>query len=285
MHPPNRPHGLAELVRAYDVFLVDQFGTLHDGQRPYPGAIDALHRLRAAGKRVVLLSNSGKRAAPNAIRLERLGILADAYDESFTSGEVAWRMLRDGQVKLALGRRRCLLISRDADRSTIEGLDLTQVDSAEDADLVVIGGSEGEHVALDRYAEMLAPALRRGIPALCANPDRTMLTEQGMAFGAGRIAELYQELGGEVAWIGKPYPEVYRVALAAIGDPPPGRVLCIGDSVEHDVVGARRGGCAAALVMTGIAEGADAAELAARFGAIPDFVLARFAWDEAAAGA
>lgn len=42
--------------------LLDQFGCLHDGQKPYPGAIDAVSALAAAGLQILLLSNSSRRA-------------------------------------------------------------------------------------------------------------------------------------------------------------------------------------------------------------------------------
>ena len=67
---------LSELARRFDVFLVDQFGVLTDGVRLYPGALDALRALRAAGRRVALLSNSGRRASLNAERLAAMGIPA-----------------------------------------------------------------------------------------------------------------------------------------------------------------------------------------------------------------
>ncbi len=58
--------------------------------------------------------------------------------------------------------------------------------------------------------------------------------------GAGAIASLYEELGGKVTWIGKPYPAIYRHAARLIGSPQ--RILCIGDSAEHDVAGGRNAG-------------------------------------------
>ena len=108
-----------------------------------------------------------------------------------------------------------------------------------------------------------------------------MLTSRGPRFGAGRIAELYEELGGPVTRIGKPYPEIYAAALADLNDPDPARVVGIGDSVEHDVAGAKGVGVSAALVRSGIhAELSDdemAAEFAAR-GVVPDYIVPAFRW-------
>jgi len=271
---------LAALAATHDVFLVDQFGTLHDGVRLYPQALAALRALRRAGRRVVLLSNSGKRAAANARRLERLGIPPDAYDRFVTSGEAAWQMLHDRRLPAAAGARRCLLLSRDGDRSAIDGLDLEPVADAADAELVIIAGSEGERLPLAHYRALLEQAAARRLPALCLNPDRTMLTALGPAFGAGRIAELYEALGGTVTWIGKPHREIYDTVLTALGEPERARVIGVGDSVEHDIAGARAAGCHAALVRAGIIAGADDEAIAAecrRYGAWPDAMLDAFA--------
>ena len=82
--------GLGAIAQSFDLFLIDQFGVLHDGHRPYDGAVDCLKRLKAAGKTVVLLSNSGKRASANVARLEQFGFPRSAFDHVVTSGEVAW---------------------------------------------------------------------------------------------------------------------------------------------------------------------------------------------------
>jgi HAD superfamily hydrolase (TIGR01459 family) len=272
---PRRLRGLFDLLPHYDAFVLDQFGTLHDGSALYPSAVAALRALRAAGKRVAMLSNSGKRAADNARRLTRLGVPEDVFDIVLTSGEVGFGLIAAGRVPATHGRRRCLLLERDGDGSLLEGLDLEAV-PADQAELLLIAGSEGERRSLGAYAEELAPLARRGVPAVCLNPDRTMLTPSGFAFGAGQIGELYQRLGGAVTWIGKPYAEVFAATLAALGNPPPGRVVVVGDSVEHDIAGARAAGCAAWLVRTGIIAGADDAAIAEecrRFGAVPDGIL------------
>ena len=269
---------VADLLPLYDAFLLDQFGTLHDGQAAYPGVPGALQAMRAAGKRVAVLSNSGKRSADNAARLARLGLPAALFDAVVTSGEVARTLLAEGRIESARGARRCLLLERDGDGSVLDGLGLA-VGPAADAELVIIAGSEGERRPLESYAGQLAPLARAGRPALCLNPDRTMLTAQGLAFGAGRIAELYESLGGPVTWIGKPHPDIFATALAALGNPPPARVAVVGDSVEHDIAGARAAGCAGWLVLSGIAAGLDHAQLSAEFrrvGAAPVGILAAF---------
>ncbi|RUW87363.1 TIGR01459 family HAD-type hydrolase, partial [Mesorhizobium sp. M8A.F.Ca.ET.023.01.1.1] len=53
MKKVERLDGIGPLAQRYQVFLLDQFGVLHDGQAPYPGAAEALSTLKRAGKTVV----------------------------------------------------------------------------------------------------------------------------------------------------------------------------------------------------------------------------------------
>jgi HAD superfamily hydrolase (TIGR01459 family) len=269
---------IAPLAERYDVFLLDQFGVLHDGSAPYPGAVAALSALKRAGKTVVLISNSGKRARPNEDRLLKLGFAAGSWDHFVSSGEVAWRSFHEMAATGALRpHTNCLLISRDDDRSAIEGLPFVLTEAGEDAELVLISASEGDRHDLDHYRRLLAPAAARQVPCFCTNPDRIMLTAVGPRFGAGEIADLYENLGGSVTRIGKPYPAIYDAALALAGKPDRGTVVCVGDSVEHDIAGGNGAGIATALVLSGIL--ADTPDLSVVFDeekAWPDYVTASF---------
>ncbi|MBZ9848183.1 TIGR01459 family HAD-type hydrolase [Mesorhizobium sp. CA14] len=272
--------GVAALAERYGVFLLDQFGVLHDGQQAYPGAVEALSALKRAGKTVALISNSGKRAEPNERRLLKLGFEAGSWDHFVSSGEVAWRIFKDmmGSGALRAGTK-CLLISRDGDRSAIDGLPLVLTERGEDAELVLIAASEGERYDLDYYRELLRPAAARKIPCFCTNPDRVMLTAIGPCFGAGEIADVYERLGGSVTRIGKPDPAIYEAALALAGNPARGNAICIGDSVEHDIAGGRAAGVATALVKSGIlADSGDLTGLFQELGAWPDYTLDAFRW-------
>ncbi|MBX9465066.1 MAG: TIGR01459 family HAD-type hydrolase [Aquamicrobium sp.] len=276
---PKPLSGISELAARFDYFVLDQFGVLHDGAAPYPGAVEALSRLKAADKKSLLLSNSGKRSAPNEARLVRLGFEPGSWDHFLSSGEVAWRMLAEELSDTV--NARCLLIARDGDRSAIEGLPLTVTESGADADILLLSGSEGDRYDLDHYRRLLEPAAARGVRCLCTNPDKVMLTSVGPRFGAGRIAELYAELGGAVEWIGKPFPRIYEAALELLGNPALGCVVCVGDSIEHDIAGGGAAGLNTALVATGILETSTATErerLFAEHGAPPDFLLPAFAW-------
>ncbi|MHB1302097.1 MAG: TIGR01459 family HAD-type hydrolase [Acidiphilium sp.] len=273
--------GLSEIADEADAFLVDQFGTIHDGSAPYPGAVETLRRLRAVGKRVILLSNSGRRAATNHRRLAAMGFGPDCFDASLCSGEIGWAALRRDPPPVLRHHCRVLLFARDPALDILEGFDVKTVDDADDADLVMITGSETDRLGWDALWARMAPAARRGVPAICTNPDRTMLAGGTLYPGAGALAEAYVGAGGTVRRFGKPYPELYQAAFDLLYSTDRTRIFGVGDSIEHDIAGAFAQGCRTLLVRTGILADADATMLgaeSARFGAPLELTVDRFVW-------
>lgn len=283
--------GLADIASRYQAFIIDQWGVLHDGGAPYPGAIDCLERLRAANRRIVLLSNSGKRAAGNKQHLRSIGFDPKLFDEVVTSGEATWQALaeRTDPFFEPLGRR-CFMWSRGGDRSHIEGLRLELVEEIDDADFVLLAGIEDD-ARLEQFVEPLRRAAERALPLICANPDMVVVRPGGgFGIAPGTVARHYEEQGGRVAYVGKPHRPVYEACLRALGDLPRGEVLAIGDSIEHDIAGGAQMGLDTALVMAGIhadafdlehgltANRVALEQLESQFGARPRWVLPQFRW-------
>jgi HAD superfamily hydrolase (TIGR01459 family) len=276
--PVEHLNGIGALVERYQVFLLDQFGVLHDGTNPYPGAVEALSALKRAGRTIVLVSNSGRRARPNEARLLKLGFEPGSWDQFVSSGEIAWRSFHEMAISGKLRpNTKCLLISREGDRSAIEGLPFVLTGGGDDAELVLIAASEGDHYDIEHYRRLFAPAAMRQVPCFCTNPDKIMLTAVGPRFGAGQLADLYESLGGSVTRIGKPYAPIFDAALALAGNPDRSSVVCVGDSVEHDIAGGIGAGVATALVLSGIlADTPDLAELFDGLNAYPDYTTDLF---------
>ncbi len=277
--------GIAPVADRYDVFLVDQWGVLHDGQAPYVGAVDCLCRLVAAGKTVILISNSGRRAAESERRLHRLGISAACYSHLVTSGEIVWRMLAAGEgfCRTLVGKR-CALFASDADARLADGLPVTLA-TLDTADFILLSGIDDSRPAAD-YERMIDAGVRRGLPLICANPDLARITPNGLKPGAGAIAARYAALGGVVKYAGKPHREIYAHCLTLAA----GRALGIGDSLHHDVAGGAAAGIDTLLVLNGV----HAAELPSEAspeeltvtmrrivgdaGALPHYVAPAFRW-------
>lgn len=288
--------GIRTLAECYDTFIVDLWGTLHDGIRAYPGAAEALARLKAKGKRVALLSNAPKRAAVTAAILDSVGIPADLYDVLLTSGEAVHIALRDRPDDW---HRRlagpCWLLGSPRDLGIFEGLDIEIRDSPAGAGFCVATGTKMPGEQVEDYQPELDQALAAGLPMICANPDIVVPAGDALVVCAGAFAQYYESRGGDIYWHGKPHRAIYERLLSALGTLAGapidlGRTIAIGDGMPTDIAGAAEIGVAAALVTGGIHRSAlgtgwlgrprrkALAALAATYGAEPDYALSRFVW-------
>lgn len=245
--------GIAGIIDDYDAVILDVWGVLHDGAKPFPGVLDALHRLRERGKKSLVLSNAPRRAEPVARRVADVGIPRALYDHIHTSGEETWQHLsrRDDPFHAALGRA-CYMVAPDRDSDVMLGLDLDRVKEIERASFVFNVGPWGWDEDVARYETMLQAARQRDLPMVCANPDLVVHHLGRRAICAGAIAQRYEALGGTVRWHGKPFPGVYRNALRLLGIADPKRILAIGDSLRTDIAGANAAGIDAIVVAGGI---------------------------------
>ena len=287
-HPPGTEidlvGGIAPLMPHFDTFLLDQWGVIHDGAKLHDGALDAMERLAGAGKTVIILSNSGKRASESHGRMEKLGVSRALYGEIVTSGELVHRNLAnpaDG-FYAALGPR-FRMFARDPDRGVTDGTGFEEVDSVDAADFILCAGTDERELA--DYKPELEAGLARGLPMICGNPDRVSVQPDGtLKMCPGAIAEEYETMGGTVRWHGKPTAEVYRLCSEIAGTLD--RAIGVGDSLIHDIKGANDAGIASLLICGGIhgeefdrpltPEGI--AAVANRYGATPTHAAPVFAW-------
>mmetsp|Transcript_89521 Transcript_89521/g.208502 ORF Transcript_89521/g.208502 Transcript_89521/m.208502 type:complete len:401 (+) Transcript_89521:72-1274(+) len=311
---PRQPHGgthicsgIAELVERYDAFMLDQYGVLHDGQSCYDGVQECLQRVRDAGKRSVILSNSSGRSSVQQAKLPGIGINPDLVDGVVTSGELAHRYL--GRYQEKLGSRVLWIAWHDnQDRglghyfSDLEGYSLSE--RVEDADFILASGvgsifagtpsavstkfeRDGDSVPFEQTFRL---AIARSLPMICANPDKTAIRPGGwVANLTGALAEHYKRLGGRVIYFGKPYTASFEEAYRILNEVEAGKRVChVGDSLQHDVKGASAVGLDAAFV---VRNGVHAKDLPKALRPehvqqlcrkeetpMPAFILERFVW-------
>lgn len=282
--------GMREIAADYDGFVLDLWGVIHDGVQPYPGVLDTLSRLLAAGKRIALLSNAPRRAYDVVNRITAIGVPPGLYHAVMSSGEEAWQYLKDRTDPFYrdLGRR-CLHICSDRDLEIRHGLDLDYVDSAAAADFILNTGPAGWDDTIEDYAPILAAARERGLKMVCANPDLMVNHGAKLALCAGALATHYAALGGAVRWHGKPYPSVYEACFKLLGTADRTRILAVGDSLRTDIAGANGAGIDSLLITgqgihadefatAGTPDPARIAAAATAAGARPAMIAARFIW-------
>ncbi len=244
--------GFAPLAQRYDGFILDLWGVIHDGVRPYPGAVDCLMRLGAAGKRRALLSNGPRRNHVIQAAMRAMGIADSLYDAILTSGEATWLALRDRpDAWLRTLGDRVYHLGPARDLSVIEHLPLTRVESPAEATFVVnTGPDDASGVSeLGPYEPTLSACAARNLPMICANPDLEVIRDGKRVLCAGALGQHYEAMGGSVRYIGKPDPAVYPVVMQALGV---SRVLAVGDALRTDVAGATAAGLPACWVLGGI---------------------------------
>ena len=239
---PDQPifcRGVREIADQIDCVILDLWGCMHDGITCYPAAMDCLRHLRAAGKRIAIVSNAPRRIAEVATRIAEMGITPDLYDGLFSSGEETWRQLNERTIPEIRHIGRVVYpIMSTKDQGLLVGLNLDITDDISRAGFLLAIGVEGPEVRVEQFEDVLRRAAWDGLPLLCANPD-LMVHRGGVAeICAGAIAHRYEELGGTVIYNGKPYPGIYRHCLAEMQVKDPSRVIGVGDSCRTDIAGA-----------------------------------------------
>lgn len=252
--------GIAPIADRYDGFVLDLWGVVHDGRRPYPGVPEALAELRARGKRVAFLTNAPRRAWFVAEMLDGMGLDRGLYDGIISSGELAWRHLRDREHPWFAGLGwRAVHIGPARDLSVVEDGVAEIVADPGEADFLLNTGPDPERGSQDpeAYRPALEAAFARRLPMLCVNPDRHVMVAGRRLICAGALADIYAGLGGpgeaSVFECGKPDPAVYDPVMALLGIDDRKRVLAIGDSPHTDLAGAQAAGLDALWALTGLA--------------------------------
>jgi HAD superfamily hydrolase (TIGR01459 family) len=242
---------IAPLVADTRAWLVDIWGVMHDGVRPFVAACDACARFRQQGGMVLLLSNSPRPRAGVAAQLDQVGVPRASWDVIVTSGDVACSLIATlaGKPVVHLGPERDLPI--------FAGIDVERVGPERGEAVVCTGLFDDERDTPDDYAEILAQCAALKLPMICANPDIAVERGGRLVYCAGALAKAYEALGGEVQYAGKPYLPIYDLAFSTLetlraGTSERAGLLAIGDGINTDIAGAAAAGVRSVFVASGV---------------------------------
>ncbi|MCU0912855.1 MAG: TIGR01459 family HAD-type hydrolase [Rhodobacteraceae bacterium] len=203
------------------------------------------------------LTNSPKPRASVERQIGRLGVPRDCWDAIASSGDSARLAMFQGAVG-----RKVWFIGQENDRVFFDPLQILE-DPLEiarvplgEAEGIVCCGPEDVHADPAIYRPQFLLARQMGLKMLCANPDIVVDRGEVREWCAGALAALYEDMGGEALYFGKPHPPVYDLArrrLARIRAVDDSRILCIGDGIRTDIQGGIGEGLDTLFVTGGLA--------------------------------
>ena len=247
---------LKEIVNDYDFFFIDQWGVMHDGHSAYKNSLNCINKLFNLGKKLIIISNSSNRKKESIKRLKHLGFNEKNFQDVITSGEIVWQEINFPTLKgfKNLGNK-CFFLSYDSDNKNnlSYGLNKKIVKNIESADFILASKADPSTSVID-YIPILKKAIDKKLPLICANPDFESIEvknkERNICMGA--ISKLYEELGGTQIILGKPSTFIYKKSVNNLKDFKKSRALAIGDSMYHDIAGAKKFGIKSLLITSGI---------------------------------
>jgi len=267
---PERIVGIAAIRGRFDAVLLDAWGVLNLGDVPIPRALVAVKELRGAGVPILVLSNDAAVDKAGAVAKHR----RRGYDFSAEEIIAGLDLLPETLAELALEAPPALIADPPAPMQVLTGA----MPALGDDPATYERAPAIAFLSADTWTEHRQNLLRDSLvhrprPLIVCNPDiaspegHMLNTEPG--YYAHRIAD---ETGEVPILCGKPKGAIYRKALGRLTGIEPERVLCVGDTLHTDILGARAAGCRAMLVEDGFCAGLDALALAAECGIWPDFV-------------
>jgi NagD protein len=223
-------------------YLIDMDGVLVHGKTPIPGAVEFIERLKAKGRKFLLLTNNSLYTPGDlAFRLKSIS-LEISEEQIFTSGVATALFL---QKQKSNGK--AFVIGESGLTTPLHnaGLILTDISP----DYMVLGETNFYNYELVKKAVRL---ILEGARFIATNPDANGPGEGGIVPGAGAMAALIEKASGAPPfYIGKPNPLMMRTALNYL-DVHSENTVMIGDRMDTDIVAGVMSGLETILVLTGV---------------------------------
>jgi HAD superfamily hydrolase (TIGR01458 family) len=237
-------YGYGQRMRRIRAVLIDIDGVLTLSWKPLPGAVAALHRLRAAAVPLALVTNTTSRT-----RASIASVLAEAGFPVTASDVLTAPVIAAAYLQDRYPGARCMLLNSGDIAEDLAGLTLARPGDAAPVDVVLVGGAgpEFSYQALNQAFGHL----QRGARLVAMHRGLYWRTSEGLQLDTGAfIAGLEQAAGTEADVVGKPAAAFFAAALAHLGADA-AHTLMAGDDIETDVLAAQRQGLTGALVKTG----------------------------------
>ncbi len=234
--------GISSIVDKYQLFYVDLWGVVHNGVSLHIEAIKVLQEISKRKKNYILLTNAPR---PNyAVKsfLEKLGMEKEIRDHVFTSGEAALIYLKKN-----LSDNFFFHVGPPRDFDLFKNFEDMKSENIENCDYILCTGLFDDYDQdLKYYKDLFEKNIQKKM--ICTNPDLIVDRGNTRELCAGSVAMVFEKMGGEVVYFGKPYPEVYNLST----DNKNKKILAIGDNLNTDIKGANLLNYDSLLISNGI---------------------------------
>tara|TARA_B100001175_G_scaffold159627_1_gene135233 strand:+ start:306 stop:1124 length:819 start_codon:yes stop_codon:yes gene_type:complete len=234
--------GFKSIIDNYDLFFVDLWGVVHNGIKLHQNAIKTLVKISEAKKNYILLTNAPRPNSTVKIFLEKMGMDKNIYDKVYTSGQAALIYLRKNYLE-----KKFYHIGPPRDFDLFNEFKDKKKENINHSDYFLCTGLFDNHDQdLYYYKNLLNSFTSKKM--ICTNPDLIVDRGNKREYCAGSVAMIFEKLGGEVVYFGKPYPEIYKQAIENKNK----KILCIGDNLNTDIKGANLLNYDSLIVTSGI---------------------------------
>jgi HAD superfamily hydrolase (TIGR01459 family) len=234
--------GLKSIIENYDIFYIDLWGVVHNGITLHEKAIETLEEISKANKSYILLTNAPRPNKTVKSFLEKMGMDKEIRKKVYSSGEAALNHLKTNYLDEKFYH---IGPSKDFDLF-VEFKNNKKKDINESSYLLCTGLFEDQEEDLNYYKELFKNHTKKKM--ICTNPDLIVDRGNKRELCAGSVALVFEKIGGEVIYFGKPFPEVYNQSI----NNDEKRVLSIGDNLKTDIKGANLLGYDSLLISNGI---------------------------------
>ena len=234
--------GIRSIVSEYDVFFIDIWGVLHNGLNLFQNSVEVLENLEKNKKQYVLLTNAPRPNLTVIQFLKKMGLDEKKAQQVYTSGQAALDQLK------IMNSKRFFHIGPPRDFDLFKTFESHKTEKIDGGDFLLCTGLfDNHHTDLKFYEKLLSNQTKKKM--ICTNPDLVVDRGEIREFCAGTDAKIFEKLGGEVKYFGKPYPEVYEKAFNNLQGK---KVICIGDNLNTDIKGANIQNFDSLLINNGI---------------------------------
>jgi len=218
---------LRDIINNYDLIIIDLWGVVHNGVTPYPSAMKVIEELYKSNKKYFFLSNAPRPIIDvKEFLRSKMNIKENLLKNILTSGEAAIISIKNftyGKFFFHLGP--------DRDKAIYKGLE-NYKSELKNCDYILCTGLYDHSIRnLEYYKKLLKDSLNKKM--ICTNPDLVVDRGEIQEYCAGTIAKIFEEMGGEVIYFGKPHKQIYSMIIQENE-----KILIIGDNLRTDIKGA-----------------------------------------------